>query len=65
MYMELLGKKWMSPDDEEGEEEDEEEEDEDSLSLYSFPDIRKNSGKQFLSIEIICVICPPPPKKKY
>jgi hypothetical protein len=49
--MELLGKKWMSQDDED---EEEDEEDEDSLSLYSFPEIRKSSGTfQLYSIHIL------------
>lgn len=37
--MELLGKKWMSP----GDEDDEDDEEDDAMSLYSFPELRKQT----------------------
>jgi hypothetical protein len=42
--MELLGKKWMSAGDE-----DDEEDEDDAISLYSFPELRRQSGKLFIS----------------
>jgi hypothetical protein len=39
--MELLGKKWMSP----GDEDDEDEEEDDAMSLYSFPELRKQTSE--------------------
>ncbi|XP_059478000.1 protein Jumonji isoform X2 [Neocloeon triangulifer] len=38
IYMELLGQKWMSPGDE-----DDEDEESDGISLYSFPELRRQS----------------------
>jgi hypothetical protein len=38
--MELLGKKWMSPGDD-----DDEDEEDDAMSLYSFPELRKQTSE--------------------